>query len=174
VPLYDWLATDLHTYLTEVHPNAEDPTAPLFPGRYSRAEQLPSGATRNSYKWDTPINTDTFYNNYLKPALAAVGLPISAPADTTTGVSAVRGVRLHDLRHTFAVLSLSAGEHYMQVSKWLGHESYVTTLNVYGDWIPEEEGGKRNPLARPTAPISSPATPANNVVPFRRRSALGS
>lgn len=34
---------------------------------------------------------------------------------------------------TYAVLSLTVGAHYMQVSKWLGHESYVTTLNVYGD-----------------------------------------
>jgi len=80
--------------------------------------------------------------------------------------------RTHDLRHTFAVLSLSAGEHYMQVIKWLGHESYVTTLNVYGDWIPEEEGGKRNPLARPVASVSSvPAVSAGNVVPFRRQPA---
>jgi hypothetical protein len=63
----------------------------------------------------------------------------------------------------------------MQVSKWLGHESYVTTLNVYGDWIPEEEGGKRNPLARPTAPVAVRATTAtdvsNNVVPIRRQPA---
>jgi integrase len=36
-------------------------------------------------------------------------------------------VRLHDLRHSFAVLSLSAEAHCMQVSQWLGHESYVTT-----------------------------------------------
>jgi integrase len=63
------------------------------------------------------------------------------------------------------VLNLSAGVHYMQVSKWLGHESYVTTLNVYGDYIDEAEGGKAVPLARPVAP----ARPAGNVVPFRRR-----
>jgi hypothetical protein len=25
----------------------------------------------------------------------------------------------------------SAGAHYTQVSKWLGHESYVTTLTIY-------------------------------------------
>jgi integrase len=130
--------------------------------------------TRESYKWDTPVNTGTFYDNYFKPALRVVGLPVSTPDDPTAGTAAVRGVRLHDLRHTFAVLSLSAGEHYMQVSKWLGHESYVTTLNVYGDWIPEEEGGKRNPLARPAAPIVSQVPRASNVVPFRRRSALGS
>lgn len=106
------------------------------------------------------------YSKYWKPALRAAGLPASEPARTTPDGTteperpAVRGVRLHDLRHTFAVLSLSAGEHYMQVSQWLGHESYVTTLNVYGDWIPEREGGKAAPLPRPEAD--------HNVVPFRR------
>lgn len=49
------------------------------------------------------------------------------------------------------MLSLSAGAHYMQVSKWLGHESYVTTLTIYADYIDEAEGGKAVPLARPTA-----------------------
>lgn len=37
--------------------------------------------------------------------------------------------RFHDLRHQFAVMSLSAGEHYMAVSKMLGHATYVTTLD---------------------------------------------
>ena len=33
----------------------------------------------------------------------------------------MKGVRLHDLQHTFATVQLSAGVHFMQVSKWLGH-----------------------------------------------------
>lgn len=44
-------------------------------------------------------------------------------------------VHLHDLRHTFATLALSAGEHYMQVSKWLGHKTLTLTLDTYGDYI---------------------------------------
>ena len=63
--------------------------------------------------------------------------------------------RWHALRHTFAVLSLSAGEHYMQVSKRLGHASFVATLNVYADYIVEAEGGKRAPLSRPVAALIS-------------------
>ena len=61
----------------------------------------------------------------------------------------------------------------MQVSKWLGHESYVTTLNVYGDYIAEDEGGKAVPLARPTAatPMPTRTVEAGNVIAFRRRSA---
>lgn len=63
---------------------------------------------------------------------------------------------------------MTAGAHYMQVSKWLGHESFVTTLTIYGDYIPEDEGGKAVPLARPSAPALRPET-AGNVVSFRRR-----
>lgn len=55
-----------------------------------------------------------FYDTILKPALEAVGLPASRPATATA--PAIHGVRLHDLRHTFAVLQLSAGIHFMQVS----------------------------------------------------------
>jgi integrase len=54
----------------------------------------------------------------------------------------------------------------MQVSKWLGHESYVTTLTIYADYIDTEEGGK-TPMARPVASTESTGT----VVPFRPRTA---
>jgi hypothetical protein len=36
-------------------------------------------------------------------------------------------------RETFATMNLSAGEHYMQVSKWLGHSTFVLTLNTYAE-----------------------------------------
>ena len=36
-------------------------------------------------------------------------------------------------------MNLSAGEHYMQVSKWLGHSSFVLTLTTYADYISEDE-----------------------------------
>ena len=69
---------------------------------------------------------------------------------------AVRGVRLHDLRHTFATLQLSAGVHFMQVSKWLGHSTYTLTLDVYGDYIPAEDGGAVNTLPEPARPGEAP------------------
>jgi integrase len=80
-----------------------------------------------------------------------------------TRVPAVEGVRLHDLRHTFATLQLSAGVHFMQVSKWLGHSTFHLTLDVYGDWIPEQDGGAANDLPEPPAP-KRPAEPSANVV----------
>lgn len=47
----------------------------------------------------------------------------------------------------------------MQASKWLGHSTFMLTLDVYGDYIPETEGGMVNPLPEPTAPAT-----ARNVV----------
>ena len=93
------------------------------------------------------MNPAALAKHYLSPALAALGLS---------------HVRWHDLRHAFAVMSLSAGEHYMAVSKMLGHASYVTTLTVYADYITESDGGKAAPLRRPVA------SSAGNVVPMRR------
>lgn len=54
----------------------------------------------------------------------------------------------------------------MQVSKWLGHSTFTLTLDTYGDYIPEQDGGAANTLPQPPAP----ARPAevNNVVPLRR------
>lgn len=47
-------------------------------------------------------------------------------------------VRFHDLRHTFATMNLSAGEHCMQVSERLGHSTFVLTLTTYADYINED------------------------------------
>ena len=106
------------------------------------------------------------YKNLFRPALEAVGLPASRPAYTRadgTPAPAVQGVRLHDLRHTFATLQLSAGVHFMQVSKWLGHSTYTLTLDVYGDYIPEQHQGVANNLLEPTVP-ERPAEVAGNVI----------
>ena len=115
VPLAPWLADELRDYLTTVHPFAgKYPHAPLFPGRCSRS----------AFNWAKPVVADNLYDNYLQPATKALGLG---------------SVRFHDLRHTFATMNLSAGEHYMQVSKWLGHSSFVLTLSTYADYIREDE-----------------------------------
>jgi integrase len=89
------------------------------------------------------------------PRLEAIGLPASRPqrtADDGTAIPATKGVRLHDLRHTAAVLWLSNGVHFIQVAKWLGHSSYVLTLTTYADYIPEVE--VENTLPEPVAPVA--------------------
>lgn len=68
------------------------------------------------------------------------------------------------------------GKHCMQVSKWLGHASFVTTLNVYADYIAENEGGKQAPLTRPLAqeaPVWPSPPRASNVVPLFGRGTAG-
>lgn len=142
VPLAPWLADELRQYLAEVHPfAAKHPAAPLFPGRRTRASRatLPLGTHTPaddvdaqlrhaqyvaSFNWAQPVVADNLYDNYLQPACEALKLG---------------SVRFHDLRHTFATMNLSAGEHYMQVSKWLGHSSFVLTLTTYADYIREDE-----------------------------------
>lgn len=89
---------------------------------------------------------DNLYHNYFQPATRALALG---------------AVRFHDLRHTFATMNLSAGEHYMQVSKWLGHSTFVLTLTTYADYIREDE------LAAPKVGRGTVDT-STNVVPIQR------
>lgn len=56
----------------------------------------------------------------------------------------------------------------MQVSKWFGHSTFTMTLDTYGDYIPEQDGGVANNLPEPPAPAHR-AEAASNVVPLRRR-----
>jgi hypothetical protein len=44
-----------------------------------------------------------------------------------------------------------------------GHSAFTLTLDVYGDFIPEQDGGAVNPLPEPTA-AAKPAEPMDNVV----------
>ncbi|WP_433524880.1 hypothetical protein ACQPZ2_07505 [Nocardia pseudovaccinii] len=198
VPLPAWLAARMYAYLhggpgsdpTLRHLRSAEPTAPLWPSRENGGGYRAKGQRYSvPLDWSPPMAMGSFYSFYdtiLKPALVAVGLPVSAPevpaTNTAPAVPATRGVRLHDLRHTFAVMQLMAGTHYMQVSKWLGHSTFTLTLNTYGDWIPEEEGGAGNNLPEPPSALpaaqnvtDSPAPESlpGNVVPlFGRRSAV--
>ncbi|WP_210687361.1 site-specific integrase [Mycolicibacterium sp. GESEQ-9] len=115
VPLAPWLADELRQYLTTVHP---------FAGKYGHAPLFPGRRNRHAFDWAKPVCATSLYEHYLQPACRALGLG---------------AVRFHDLRHTFATMNLSAGEHYMQVSKWLGHSTFVLTLTTYADYINEDE-----------------------------------
>ena len=66
------------------------------------------------FDWTRPIDETMVYKRYWLPARAALNLPHS---------------RWHDLRHAFAVTSLQ-GEHYRDVSRWLGHSKISTTLDI--------------------------------------------
>lgn len=55
----------------------------------------------------------------------------------------VRERRPHDLRHTFASLSLQAGKPITWVSRMLGHKNPEITLKIYARWAEESAGGNR-------------------------------
>ena len=92
-----------------------------------------------------------YYNREIwKPALDAAGLL----PDTT----------FHDLRHTFASTALAEGVPISEVSRWLGHKSITTTVDLYGHLVPEASGRARDALDRAFAaarkcPESAPAAP---------------
>ncbi|WP_336213304.1 tyrosine-type recombinase/integrase, partial [Nonomuraea sp. LPB2021202275-12-8] len=69
------------------------------------------------------IRRDYFNAAIWRPAIATAGLL----PDTT----------FHDLRHTFASTALAAGVPISEVSRWLGHESITTTVDLYGHLVPE-------------------------------------
>lgn len=50
----------------------------------------------------------------------------------------LRKIRFHDLRHTFASLTLAGGENLGPVSRQLGHANTAVTLNVYRHVLPGE------------------------------------
>lgn len=173
VPLPAWLAERMAEYLRDIHHRSDEPSAPLWPSRKNGGGHRATGQRYAvPLDWSAPLAMGTFYDTIMKPALEAIGLPASRPARTADDgapITARRGVRLHDLRHTFAVLQLSAGVHFMQVSKWLGHSTFTLTLDVYGDYIPEEDGGALNTLPEPPTPAQPVDLPSNVISLFGRK-----
>ncbi|WP_428847501.1 hypothetical protein [Mycolicibacterium cosmeticum] len=104
------------------------------------------------FDWAKPIVADNLYHNYFQPACKALKILTAAGS----------APRLYDLRHTYATLALSAGEHYMAVSKWLGHSSFVLTLTTYADYIREDDTAAPN-FKRPVV------TADRRVVSLQRR-----
>lgn len=54
-------------------------------------------------------------------------------------------IRLHDLRHTYATVALSAGTHPKVVAERLGHSTTAVTLDIYSHVVPslEEQEAER-------------------------------
>jgi hypothetical protein len=51
----------------------------------------------------------------------------------------------------------------------LGHSTYTLTLDVYRDYMPDQDGGAANTLPEPPAPERPAETMGDNVVRLRRR-----
>jgi integrase len=171
VPLPGWLAEKMADYLKTTHQCAKDDAAPLWPGRSATVVAHVGKRRQTVHNWDEPVDMPTFYRRVFRPALLAAGLPASEPATPATkdtpARAAAKGVRLHDLRHTFAALQITNGQSPWQVSQWLGHADLAVTMSVYADYMPEEPAANTLPEPpRPTAPIT-------NVVSLSDRAATG-
>ena len=68
-----------------------------------------------------PIRESRFVRDHFKPLLRSAGLP---------------AIRLYDLRHTAATISLIAGVSPKVISEQLGHASVAFTLDVYSHVLP--------------------------------------
>jgi integrase len=58
--------------------------------------------------------------------------------DRLVRLAAVKRIRIHDLRHTYATLALATGEHVKLVSETLGHADVATTLRTYAHVLPSQ------------------------------------
>lgn len=159
VPLPDWLAERMAHYLAHTHPKSGVPDAPLWPRRLPGGARCKGERAAVQLDWSRPCDLQTLQRRVIRPALAAIGLPSGTPTGT-------KGVRLHDFRHTAAMLWLTADVHFMQVGKWLGHSTYVVTMTVYADYLPEVASD--NPLPEPIAPSTTAGlVTANTVLEFQ-------
>ncbi|HWG00872.1 MAG TPA: tyrosine-type recombinase/integrase, partial [Trebonia sp.] len=122
--------------------SARDVPVPKFlqeaVGRHVSELELAGGDVLCRTPRHTLLRRDYYNREIWKPALAAAGLP----ADAT----------FHDLRHTFASTALAEGVPISEVSRWLGHKSITTTVDLYGHLVPEASGRARDALDRAFAP----------------------
>jgi integrase len=104
--------------------------------------QLAADAVLCSSSRGNLLRRDYYNREIWRPAITAAGLP----SDTT----------FHDLRHTFASTALAEGVPISEVSRWLGHKSITTTVDLYGHLVPEASGRARDALDRAFSSASVP------------------
>ncbi len=92
----------------------------------ARADEAGRPLDKNEFLFTAPmggpLRRDLLFKRFIRPAIAAGGLP--------------RGMRLHDLRHTCAALLISLGAHPKAIQERLGHSSITVTIDVYGHLFP--------------------------------------
>ena len=94
----------------------------------------PSSKTEKTYPWqDTGLvftweDGRAYHPEYLSQAFERLVKKLGLPP-----------VRLHDLRHCAATLSLAAGVHMKKIQVLLGHSSYSLTADTYTSVLPQFE-----------------------------------
>lgn len=102
------------------------------------------------------VPTATTYTYHFRKALKAAGL---ADADGKPRYTP------HGLRHFFASTALANGIPIHEVSRWLGHKSIKTTVDIYGHLVPEAWDRCRaimQKAMRPLAVEMPPEAPAES------------
>lgn len=115
-PMPRAIREELADYLAQ-HPYRHDPNAALWPGRIPGTMGDPRGVD-----YDRQFDIASLIRYYFKPALDELGLA---------------AIRWHDLRHFYATVMISQigkGAQYTlyELSQYMGHASYQTTVDVYG------------------------------------------
>lgn len=115
-PMPRAIGEELASYLAQ-HPYRDDPNAALWPGRTPGTMGDPRGVD-----YDRRFDIASLIGYYFKPALRELGLT---------------AIRWHDLRHFYETVMISQigkGAQYSlyEVSRYMGHASYQTTVDVYG------------------------------------------
>ena len=95
--------------------------------RKQRAKQA-EWALQTGGAWDNAMNL--VFTNELGAHLAAV--TVYKKLKTIVSSLGLDGVRFHDLRHTFALISLQNGDDIKTLQQNMGHSTISTTLDVYG------------------------------------------
>jgi len=143
VPMPRWLAEEIAAYMAR-HPYRSDPDASLWPGRraggYTHGARGAQHAHNGELDFARTWEPGTFYKRTYQPALSAVGLP--------TGRG---GVRLHDLRHTYASLSASAGIPAYRLADYMGHASETVTRTIYTHLFAADAAADMDLLTKPAA-----------------------
>ena len=88
-----------------------------------------------------PVDSDTFGHQWRRAARKA----------------GAKGLRYHDLRHTFASTLLSRGVSIKAVADWLGHASPTVTLTTYAHLMPADEEVARAVLDAALTPSADQA-----------------
>lgn len=101
-----------------------------------------------------PVRHRLFYRRVLRPAVAK-----ALPADK-------QALRWHDLRHTWASLSLAVAPSLHVVKERLGHEDIRTTVNTYGHMVPSVDAALAEGLSA-LFDAATNAQPTSNVVELR-------
>ncbi|HXU19790.1 MAG TPA: site-specific integrase [Verrucomicrobiae bacterium] len=101
-----------------------DPVREALLAQRGRSRQTGSDDLIFATRKQTPLNPKNLLRRQLRPACAALELPL---------------VSWHSFRHTHATLLGESGESLKTAQALLGHSDLGTTLNVYTHAIPESQ-----------------------------------